>query len=152
MKLTVEIDPGAAEEIIIRAKEVTPRIKRLQDAISRELSGAEELAVKSGDTECFLPFSRLLFAECSEDKVWVHTASDVYLCPLRLRELEEMLPRTFARASKSVIVNTAHVRSLSRSPTGVGEAGFSGCEKKVFISRMYYKSLRDVIERTRLAK
>ena len=62
MKLTVEIDPGAAEEILIRAKEVTPRIKRLQDAISEALSGAEELAVKSGDAECFLPFSRFLFA------------------------------------------------------------------------------------------
>ncbi|MBQ9543767.1 MAG: LytTR family transcriptional regulator [Clostridia bacterium] len=152
MKLKIEIDPERDEEIVIRAKEITPELKRLQDAVTKALSGSDELVVRSGDAECFIPVGEIIFAETSGEKLWVHTAKDVFACPLRLRELEELLPRSFVRASKSSIVNSSHVRSLSRSPTGVGEASFPGTGKKIFISRMYFKNLRDTIEETRLKK
>ena len=150
MKLKIEIDPERDEEIVIRAKEITPTLKKLQNAVADVLSGSEELAVRNGEAECFIPIREILFAETSGEKLWVHTAKDVFACPLRLIELEELLPRSFVRASKSSLVNSAHVRSLSRSPTGIGEATFPGTGKKVFISRMYFKNLRNTIEETRL--
>ncbi len=152
MKLKIEVDPAGDEEIVIRVKEISPLAKRLQDAVAAVLSGSDELAVKNGDAECFIPIGEILFAETADDRVWVHTAKDAFSCPLRLRELEELLPRSFVRASKSSIVNAAHVRSLSRTPTGVGEAGFGGTAKRTFISRMYFKNLRDTIEEIRLKR
>ena len=151
MKVVVEIDPDGQEEIRIRMREVTPLLKKLQDALQNALSSGE-IAVKSHDGECFLSPDEILFAETAGGTVWVHTASDAFSCPLRLYELETALPYGFARASKSSLVNTARIRALSRTPTGLGEASFSGSEKKLFISRMYFKIVRDVIEETRLKK
>ena len=94
----------------------------------------------------------ILFFEVSGERTYAHTAKECYTTAQRLFELEGILPGTFCRASKSVLLNTMKVRSLTRSPTGVGEASFSGSEKKAFISRMYYKAVRDVIEEVRLKK
>lgn len=152
MKLTVEIDKDRPEQVIICAHAVTDTVRRLQEAVDRVLTGGAELAVKKGEQECFLACDELLFVETSEDRVWVHTARDCYACPMRLYELEQLLPRTFVRASKSCLVNTALIRSLTRSPTGVGEATFRSSEKTVFISRMYFKPVRETIEETRLSK
>ena len=151
MKVVVEIDPAAEEEVRVRAKTMTPAVRRLGETLGSLLSESAEIAVKKGEREFFLSPEDILYAETAEGRVWVHTARDLFLCPLRLRELEELLPRHFVRASKSCLLNTAHVAALSRTPTGVGEAEFRG-GKKVFISRMYYKPVRDMIEETRLKR
>ena len=150
MKLRIEIDPSGEEEIIIKANGITDKIRRLQATIDREISGGEEIAVRKEGEECYLPFSELLFFETEENRVFAHTKDECFACPLRLNELEMLLPRTFTRASKSCIVNTAHIRSISRTPTGVSIATFAKTDKKVFISRMYYKIVREIIEETRL--
>ena len=150
MKLVVEIDPTREEEIRIRAKVSDERLRLLRETVERALSAPGEIALKQGDGEFFIPTDQILFAETAGDKLWVHTASDAYLCPLRLYELESLLPRYFARAGKGCVVNTLQISSLSRSPTGVGEARFFSGEKKAYISRMYYKIVRDVIEEERL--
>lgn len=150
MKLRIEVDPDGDEEIIIRSRNVDERIRRVQEAIDRVLNGSDELAVKNGDAECYLPYRELLFFETSGDRVWAHTARECFQCPLRLGEITELLPRTFTRASKSCVVNTAQIRSITRSPTGVSKATFNSSEKTIFISRMYYKIVREIIEETRL--
>lgn len=150
MKIRIEIDEEAPEEIVIRMKNADERMKRLQEAISGALNDKKELAVRKDDEECFLPYDELLFFESAEKTVFVHTASDCYVCPLHLYELETILPRTFVRAGKSALVNALAVRSISRSPTGVAKATFRQSSKVVYISRMYYKAVRDRIEELRL--
>lgn len=150
MKLVVEIDPTQPEEIRIRAQRSDDRLRLLQETVERALNAPGEIALRRGEGEFFVPTDKILFAQTVGDKLWVHTASDAYLCPLRLYELMSLLPRDFARAGKGCLVNTRQISSLSRSPTGVGEARFFSCEKKAFISRMYYKIVRDVIEEERL--
>lgn len=150
MKLRLEIDPDRPEEVVIYSHSVDERVRRLQEAFGRELATAGELALKNGDEELYIPHSEILFFETADNRVWAHTAADCYSSALRLTELEELLPRTFARASKGCIINTAAVRSLKRSPAGVAAAGFSGSAKVVYVSRMYYKNVRDIIEETRL--
>ena len=150
MKLRIELDDSAPEEIIIRTARVDDRIKRLQDAIIGSLGGGGEIAVRKDGVECYLPYREMLYFETDGGRILAHTADDCFICPLRLTELEELLPRSFTRASKGCLVNTAHIRSISRSPTGVSEATFAGSGKRIFISRMYYKIVRDIIEETRL--
>ena len=150
MKVTIEIDPDGQEEIVIRVKEANAALRRLNDAITSALARKNDIAVKKGDAECYLSVDELLFFEANGKSVYAHTARDCFTCPLHLSELERLLPGSFARASKSVIVNTAHVRSLDRSPTGIAKATFRNSEKTVYISRMYFKTVRETIEETRL--
>lgn len=150
MKVILEIDPNLPEEIRIRAKTSDERVRLLRETVERALERSIEIAVKRGDEEFFVAADKILFAETVGDKLWVHTASDAYPSSLRLYELLSLLPRGFARAGKGCIVNTRQIASLSRSPTGVGEASFFSSGKKAFISRMYFKIVRDVIEEERL--
>ena len=152
MNLKLEIAPDLPEEIVIRAPEATEEVLHMQAEISKLLTGGTEIAVCKGNTECFLSYREILFAETAENRTWVHTAKDSFACPLRLYELEEILPRNFMRASKSGIVNTALICSLLRTPTGIGEAAFRNTEKRIFISRMYFKPIRERIEETRLKR
>ena len=54
------------------------------------------------------------------------------------------------RVSKSCILNTAAVRALTHNITGSGEVTFDGCEKKVYISRAYFKVVKEKIHRMHL--
>ena len=149
MKLRIEIDEEAPEEIVIRAKSADARLRRLQTAIEGAL-GSRELAVKKADEECFLPFAELLYFETSDKTAYVHTVHDCFVCPLHLNELERLLPAEFVRCSKSAIINTQLIRSLIRYPTGIAKASFKGSDKYAYVSRMYYKIVRDTIEEMRL--
>ena len=152
MKLRVEIDPNGPEEVVVRARQISEETLRIQEAVDRILRGEGEIAVRRGEEECFLPCRELLFFETGDSHVWAHTAGECFLCPMRLHELIELLPRSFVRASKSCLINTASVRSLSRSPTGVGRATFTTGQKVAYISRAYYNTVRDTIQETRLPK
>ena len=150
MKITIKIDPDDEEEIVIKLKSADERLKRISDAVSAALSEKREIAVKKGDGECYLSFDELLYFEANNKNVFVHTASDCFACPLHLNELERLLPANFVRSSKSCIINVLRIRTLDRYPTGIAKATFKSCEKSVYISRMFYKNVRDTIEETRL--
>ena len=150
MKVTIRIDPDGPEEIVICVKNADERLRRINDAIASAFEDKREIAVKKGDGECYLSFEELLYFEASDKNVYAHTIDDCFLCPLHLYELEDLLPRFFLRGSKSVLVNVMRIRTLDRFPTGIAKATFSRCEKTVYISRMYYKNLRDAIEEMRL--
>ena len=150
MRLRIEIEKDLPEEVVIRAPAVDDRINRIREAVQRALNEKSEIAVKKGDAECYLPYRELLYFETDGGRVVAHTAREAFSCPLRLNELEAILPRRFTRASKGCLVNTAHIRSITRSPTGVSTATFAGSDKRITISRMYYRIVREIIEETRL--
>ena len=152
MKLRIEIDPDSQEEILLRAPAVTDEVRRLQTVIAEALSRKLELALQLGEQECYIPCDDILFFETMERRVSAHTAEHMYFSPLKLCELEELLPRTFVRASKSCLVNTAHIVAINHSLTGASEILFKGTGKKIYASRMYYKIVHDTIEETRLRK
>jgi len=74
----------------------------------------------------------------------------MYFTDKKLYELERLLPSTFMRVSKSCILNVAEIASIDRNLTGASEVTFRNCGKKVFVSRIYYKVLREKIEQMRL--
>ena len=152
MKVRIEAYPDAEAEIIIRAPVIDDDIRKLRDKIEAALGKCDSIAVKNGDGESYLHFDELLFFESDGDHTVVHTASDCFFCKKRIGELTAVLPRSFVRCSRSCVVNTAKIRTITRTPTGVGTAYFAGTDKRAFVSRMYYKLLREAISETRLGK
>ena len=74
----------------------------------------------------------------------------MYYTDLKLYELEERLPKSFMRISKSCIINVNAVSSIHKEITGICEAFFRDTVKKVYVSRGYYKQFREKINETRL--
>ncbi|MBQ7338072.1 MAG: LytTR family transcriptional regulator [Clostridia bacterium] len=152
MKLHIEIDPAFPEEIEItlrcqRRTEESARLERLlENAMQNEYS--PPLLLTLGDTEYYIPQRSILFFETDgQGRVTAHTAKNIYYTASRLFELESTLPSHFMRVSKSCILNTAAVTALTHSITGSGEVMFGGTEKKVYISRAYFKVVKEKIHR-----
>ena len=152
MKLRVEIsDDIDCDEVVIRSKRIDSNVMKLREAIEDVLS-ASEIELKLGDRDYFVPVSDILFFETDGGKLSVHTKDRIYSSDEKLYSLEERLPRSFVRVSKSCVVNSANVEVISRSVTGSAEVGFFGSDKRAYVSRMYYKILKEIIYETRLSK
>lgn len=150
MELKIEIGPEFNEEVILRAPEINDRVLRIQQALKSAVSRTGEIALRLDDSEIYVPYSALHYFEVDDDRVWAHDCFNRYICPFRLNQLSDILPATFTRASKSLIINTARIKSITRFPTGLAQATFADSQKVVYISRMYYKTVRKIIEETRL--
>lgn len=150
MKVRIEISGEGDEEVVIRTHSLTDEVKRICDAVKSVSGGEPSLALSDGRSEFFIPVSSLLFFETDSGRTAAHTADRMYYAPQKLYELERILPHTFARVSKSCVVNTAAISSISRNPMGASETHFSGSYKKIYISRSYYKAVRQLIGTTRL--
>ena len=74
----------------------------------------------------------------------IHTADEVYETRERLYVLEKLLPASFIRISRSVILNLDKVRLYRPILNGLMEAGLENGES-VYISRKYLKEVRDRI-------
>ena len=151
MKIRIEICDDGEEEIILRARNHDERISKLEDAIYGLVRGSREIRLYSGGTEFYVPISELLFFESADGKVFAHTRDAVYTAPHKLFELEDILPSSFVRISKSSIANVRAISSITRELVGTGVITFSDCIKKTYFSRSYYKILRDKIEEIRFS-
>jgi len=153
MKFTCEVSPDAqCDEVIIRCRSRSDKIRLLEAAIENVLAGESELVLFIRDTEYYVPKSEILFFETEDGRVKAHTADRIFTSENKLFELEEMMPRYFVRVSKSCIVNVMRIESVTRNPIGASEVRLRGCEKKVYVSRSYYKILKDKINEMRLSK
>ncbi len=84
--------------------------------------------------------------QLSEPEVVVRCSKlDENIVHHKLYELEELLPRAFIRISKSAILNSSKVYSIARNLTASSRVEFFGSHKAVFVSRNYYKLLKDKI-------
>lgn len=126
------------DQIIVKAKELTPEIKAalalLEEQLTRKITGYKD------NSEIILPLASILFFETSDRHVWAHDREGSYLVKQTLKQLEASLPSDFDRASKSALVNCRQVNAVKRSITGC-ELGFTASYKKIFVSRRYYQTL-----------
>ena len=149
MKIVVEIDEALSEEeIIIRCNSPTAETQILLDAIKRAVSGSEKFAVFKEDREYFIELSDILFFETESGSIQVHTKDDMYSIHYKLYELEDILPGNFMRVSKSTILNTRHIYSISRNLASSSIVQFNGTHKQVYVSRYYYKLLKQHLEKS----
>lgn len=143
MKIRIEIVDGLPEEeVVIRCAAVDEKVQQLQKRLQEQPAEGQIVFYKDNQ-EFFFPLTDVLFFETEGEAVHAHTATDAYRIKYRLYELEEMLPRAFVRASKSNIVNTARVYSVTRELAASSLIQFEGTHKKVYVSRRYWPALRE---------
>ena len=111
-----------------------------------------QLHVTKSDKEYFITLEEVLFFETADATVAVHTSDDIYSTKQKMYELEEILPGSFMRVSKSTIINTKKIRSIHKNITGASEVEFSKTMKKAYVSRMYIKALMNKLEEKRIRK
>ncbi|MFT3950929.1 MAG: LytTR family DNA-binding domain-containing protein [Oscillospiraceae bacterium] len=149
MKIRIEIDEGVEEdEVIIRCRELTNDIQKIQNSIL-EHSSQTNLIFYKNLTEYFLPMNSVLFFETSEKGIDAHTPDDVYQIKNKLYELEEILPNHFVRVSKSTILNVNHIYSIEKNITSASVVQFNRTHKQVYVSRNYYKILKQKLHERR---
>ncbi|MCL1876642.1 LytTR family transcriptional regulator [Candidatus Saccharibacteria bacterium] len=148
MKICIDIDESLPEpEIAIRGR--SEDVAKLQTAILAAVGKTQKLALLRDGREFFVPTANILFFDSVDGKTWVHTAKNIYEIRLRLYELEQILPPSFARASKSAILNTAQIWSIRRNLAGPSIVQFRESSKQISLSRSFYKPL---IERLSIGK
>ena len=151
VKIRIEICDDGEEEIIVRCRARDERISRIENALDGIVRSRRELTLYIGNTEYYVPVPDILFFETDGGKVFAHTHDRIYSSPYKLFELENMLPSSFVRISKSSIANVMRIGSLSREVVGNGEITFTHSNKKTYFSRAYYKILKDRIEEIRFS-
>ena len=140
MKIRIDIDEKLTEpEIAVRG--CSDDVAKLQTAILAATRTAQKLTLLRDGREFFVPAANVLFFESVDGKTWVHTAKNIYEIRMRLYELEQILPPSFARASKSAILNTAKIWSIRRNLAGPSIVQFRESSKQISLSRSFYKSL-----------
>lgn len=150
MKVKIEIEEGLEEEeVVIRCGSLSDSVVSLQNFISKQNNGKRYLALTGGETEYYVPLEDIYFFETEGREIRAHTAEQIFVCSYRLYELEELLPGSFMRISKSTIANLDHIYSITRNLTASSEVEFVGSKKKALVSRSYYKAL---VERLNVKK
>lgn len=143
MKIRIEVDDKINEnEVIIRCSELNEEVKSIQIMLDDILSQKRRITFYKGDTEYYLSFEEVLFFETEENGICAHTIDNVYNVKYKLYELEEFLPGYFMRVSKSTILNTNHIYSITHSISSSSKVEFQNTHKQVYVSRYYYKPLK----------
>jgi DNA-binding LytR/AlgR family response regulator len=150
MKVRIEVEEDLIEdEIIIKCKSISNTIQKVQQTISDITSSTQKLSFFKDGKEYYLSLNLILFFETSDNGVYAHTPDDVYKVKYKLYELEEILPRSFIRVSKSTILNINHILSISSSLTSLNTVEFYKSYKRVYVSRFYFKALKNRLDERR---
>ena len=149
LRIRIEMAEGVQEEVVIRCREITPEIIRLQQLLSGDSDRSNQFLVYKGDTEYYLNVNDIIFFETEGNAVMAHTKNDMYETRRKLYELEELSGGRFQRISKSAIVNVDKVYSIKRNVTSSSAIEFQGTHKQIYVSRAYYKVLREKLEEKR---
>lgn len=149
MKIRIEMDAENDEEVIIKCKTITPEIIKLQQILSDQSTEAAQLTLYKGNTEYYIDPANIIFFETEGNIVSAHTVDDMFETKMKLYELEELLGGTFQRVSKSTIANVNEIYSICRNLTASSVIEFRNTHKQIFVSRNYYKALKERIEEKR---
>ncbi|KOM98800.1 DNA-binding protein [Clostridium botulinum] len=143
MKIRIEVDNKIKEnEVIIRCSELSEDVKNIQIMLGDMLSRKKQITFYKGDTEYYLSLEGILFFETEENGICAHTIDNIYNVKYKLYELEEFLPGYFMRVSKSTILNTNHIYSITHRISSSSKVEFQNTHKQVYVSRYYYKPLK----------
>ncbi len=143
MKIRIEVDNKIKEnEVIIRCNELSEEVKNIQILLGDMLSNKKCITFYKGDTEYYLSLEEILFFDTEENSICAHTIDNIYNVKYKLYELEELLPGYFMRVSKSTILNTNHIYSITRSLSSPSKVEFENTHKQIYVSRYYYKPLK----------
>lgn len=150
MKITIQIDENCIEdEVIIRCKELNDITAKIQRAVTEATIKESKMELLKGGKSFYIPVDDILFFESDGDVICAHTSSEIFITKCRLYELEKLLPWYFSRISKSAILNTQKIYSITRNITSTSIVEFKGTNKQVYVSRAFLKPLMSKLEEMR---
>ena len=153
LKLKSECDASIVEdEILIRYKSHTDRIRYIEEFLERIINEKKELTLHIRDTEYYIPACEILYFETEVGKVKAHTKERIFTSNLKLFEITETIGSHFVRISKCCVVNVDMIEAVRHSVTGSGEVFFKGCDKKAYVSRIYFTTLKEKLKESRLLR
>jgi len=151
MKINIELNEKLIEdEIVIKCSKMNDTTQKIQRAISDIIRQNQNMVFYKDGKEYFLPLDTILFFETNNKDIDSHTENDVFKVKYKLYELEEMLPSNFVRISKSTILNINKIYSIDKNIISSSLVQFHKTHKQVYVSRYYYKELRERLERSRV--
>ena len=152
MKVRIEVDESfIEEEVVIRCNNLSAQVQAIQKAVAEISSGSQRFTFYKGETEYYLPLEDILFFETDGGGINAHTEKEIYQTKHKLYELEELLPGYFMRISKSGILNIRKIFSMTKSISSC-VVEFQNSPKQVYVSRYYYKPLKEKLEEKRNAR
>lgn len=151
MKIFIEVDEGLVEDkVIIKCRDLNSEVLNLNAMLTEMFSQKAKINFYKDNIEYYISLEEILFFETEEDSINAHTIDNIYEVKYKLYELEELVPKSFMRISKSTIVNVNHIYSITRNLTSSSLVEFQNTHKKVYVSRHYYKLLKSkLIEKRR---
>lgn len=152
MRVRIEIEENLAEdEVVIRCGGLSESVVNLQNYILKQ-GGKRCLTLTDRNTDFFIPMQDIYFFETEGREIRAHTADRIFSCNYKLYELEDILPGSFMRISKSTIANLDYIYSITRNLTASSIVEFAGSKKKALVSRNYYKLLLERLETRKAGK
>ncbi len=153
MKIRIEVDENLTEdEVTIHCRSLNEDVIGLQKVIADSINKSGKFVFYKDDTEFYLPLGKILFFETEDGRISAHTVDDVFETKYKLYELEEILPNSFVRVSKSAILNVNKIYSISRNLSAASVVEFQNTHKQVYVSRSYFKLLKSRLEEKRISR
>lgn len=146
MQVNIETDPDTSiPTVTLHVPVDYPETAALTAALKNLSIEAAKLTVSQRGQLVQLPLTSILFIEATGHQVAAHTLDNVYRVPKSLTAVGTGLPASFLRVSKSAIVNTKQVYSLTKTLTG-NLIAFHHSPKQLYASRRYYRQLKISLE------
>ncbi len=131
-------------EVTIAYSEMTASVKRVADFVR---SVERTILCKKEEEECSVPVGDIFYIESVDKKTFVYCEKDVYMCSLRLYEIEKMVAQAdFVRVSKSTILNIEQLKGVKTLVNSRLEAILSNGER-ICVTRKYLKDIREALIR-----
>ncbi len=140
MKISININEGVNDtEIAISCKQLTPEVEKIISTL-RMLN--QQMVVMKDAENYIVDVSDIIFIEAVDRKTFVYTKNDFYESKLKLYEMEERLGENgFFRASKSVLVQLRHIKSLKNDIDRKIRLTLENGEQ-IIVSRQYAEELK----------
>lgn len=142
MKVDIRKIETGDDEVIVRYKEETGRIRKILDVLR---DGDEKLyGKKESDVVSVIP-GDILYIESVDDKIFAYTCDDIFRLEGTLAGIIQKLgDERFFRCSKSMIINIDKVDSLHSLSSNRIDATMEGGEH-IMISRTYASEFRRIL-------
>ena len=148
MKVELQISADIDEPyIVIHTSKITPEINQLMELFQ---SSGNVITVTDNDQLIVLEPSEIYMLRMEDERLNVYCQQKKYVSGKRLYEMERLLGNGFMRISKSAILNTNQVYAINRNLAASSVIEFRHTHKQVYVSRNYYKPLKNKLEEKRI--
>ena len=143
MKIDIKQITEGEESVVIRYKDLSPKINKIIDVLNGDDS---KLRGKTDEGEVFFSPDDILYLESVDDKVFVYTPDKIMRIEGSLNSfMAAVSDESFFRCSKSMIINIGRVEALKSLSSNRIDATMEGGEH-IIISRRYASEFRRLLK------